>query len=312
MADFLNIEIPLLRPNHIIDWRHFSWRLLKFGINLIICNRGHIRPQLHSTLFVLFLVPFKASIGISEVENYLPVINRQQNNLTDYNAKNLRSTVSFNVPVRSLTFRTTFKWTHNGAVLVAGNSSRVYVNSSNGALNIFNSTLEDEGAYQFFTSNELGTMFARKFWMKFAGDFIVHWFPLDVILSLRPLIMTIMIMSVFWSSFFSLWSISLPHHTHQPHYDSRRALRSSLPPAFVQLPWPRIRLDFCNGASHFKQLGASNRYGTKRRSALFICWCKWLWHFYEPKKWNIKPSEMQSTWCILRNRASRLFSNQQH
>ena len=168
-------------------------------------------------MFVLFLVPFKASIGISEVENYLPVINRQQNNLTDYNAKNLSSRISFDVPVRSLTLRTTFKWTHNGAVLVAGDSSRV--NSSNGALDIFNSTLEDDGAYQFFTSNELGTMFARKFWIKFAGDFIVHWFPLDVILSLIPLIMTMMIISVFWSSFFSLWSISLPHLTHQPHYD---------------------------------------------------------------------------------------------
>ncbi|XP_044174180.1 uncharacterized protein LOC114947269 isoform X5 [Acropora millepora] len=108
-------------------------------------------------------VPFKASIGISEVENYLPVINRQQNNLTNYNAKNLRSTVSFKVPVRSLTLQTTFKWTHNGAVLVASR-----VNSSNGAFDIVNSTLEDEGAYQFFTSNELGTMFARKFWIKFA------------------------------------------------------------------------------------------------------------------------------------------------
>ncbi|XP_074636328.1 uncharacterized protein LOC141894547 isoform X1 [Acropora palmata] len=113
-------------------------------------------------------VPFKASIGISEVENYLPVINRQQNNLTDYNAKNLSSRISFDVPVRSLTLRTTFKWTHNGSVLVAGNSSRVNVNSSNGALNIFYSKLEDQGAYQFFTSNELGTMFARKFWIKFA------------------------------------------------------------------------------------------------------------------------------------------------
>ena len=129
-------------------------------------------------MFVLFLVPFKASIGISEVENYLPVINRQQNNLTDYNAKNLSSRISFDVPVRSLTLRTTFKWTHNGSVLVAGNSSRVHVNSSNGALNIFYSKSEDQGAYQFFTSNELGTMFARKFWIKFAGDFIVHWFPL--------------------------------------------------------------------------------------------------------------------------------------
>ncbi|XP_044174176.1 uncharacterized protein LOC114947269 isoform X3 [Acropora millepora] len=113
-------------------------------------------------------VPYKASIGISEVENYLPVINRQQNNLTNYNAKNLSSRISFDVPVRSLTLRTTFKWTHNGAVLVAGNSSRVHVNSSNGALNIFYSKLEDEGAYQFFMSNELGTMFARKFWIKFA------------------------------------------------------------------------------------------------------------------------------------------------
>ena len=158
-------------------------------------------------MFVLFLVPFKASIGISEVENYLPVINRQQNNLTNYNAKNLRSRLSFDVPVRSLTLRTTFNWTHNGTVLVAGNSSRVHVKSSNGALNIFYSKLEDEGAYQFFASNELGTMFARKFWIKFAGDFIVHWFPLDVILSLRPLIMMMMIISVFWSSFFSLWSI---------------------------------------------------------------------------------------------------------
>ena len=126
----------------------------------------------------MILVPFKASIGISEVENYLPVINRQQNNLTNYNAKNLRSRLSFDVPVRSLTLRTTFNWTHNGTVLVAGNSSRVHVNSSNGALDIFHSKLEDEGAYQFFTSNEFGTMFARKFWMKFAGDFIVHWFPL--------------------------------------------------------------------------------------------------------------------------------------
>ncbi|XP_068752097.1 uncharacterized protein [Montipora capricornis] len=113
-------------------------------------------------------VPFKASIGISEVENYLPVINRQQNNLTDYNAKNLSSRISFDVPVRSLTLQTIFKWTHNGAVLVAGNSSRVHVNSSNGALDIFYSKLEDEGAYQFFTSNEFGAMFARKFWMKFA------------------------------------------------------------------------------------------------------------------------------------------------
>ncbi|XP_044174181.1 adhesion G-protein coupled receptor G4-like [Acropora millepora] len=113
-------------------------------------------------------VPFKASIGISEVENYLPVINRQQNNLTNYNAKNLRSRLSFDVPVRSLTLRTTFNWTHNGTVLVAGNSSRVHVKSSNGALNIFYSKLEDEGAYQFFASNELGTMFARKFWIKFA------------------------------------------------------------------------------------------------------------------------------------------------
>ena len=127
-------------------------------------------------MFVFFLVPFKASIGISEVENYLPVINRQQNNLTDYNAKNLSSRISFDVPVRSLTLGTTFKWTHNGAVLVAGDSSRV--NSSNGALDIFSSTLEDEGVYQFFTSNELGTMFARKVWIKFAGDFIIHWFPL--------------------------------------------------------------------------------------------------------------------------------------
>ena len=167
----------------------------------------------------MFLVPFKASIGISGVENYLPVINRQQNNLTNYNAKNLSSRISFDVPVRSLTLRTTFKWTHNGAVLVAGNSSRVHVNSSNGALDIFHSKLEDEGAYQFFASNELGTMFARKFWIKFAGDFIVLWFPFDVILSLRPLILMMMIISVFWSSFFSLWSISLPHLTHQRHYD---------------------------------------------------------------------------------------------
>ena len=76
--------------------------------------------------------------------------------------------------------------------------------SSNGALDILFSKWEDEGAYQFFTSNEFGPMFARKFWIK---------------LSLRPLIMTIMIISVFWSSFFSLWGIWLPHHTHQPHYD---------------------------------------------------------------------------------------------
>ncbi|XP_074637127.1 uncharacterized protein LOC141895246 isoform X2 [Acropora palmata] len=127
-------------------------------------------------------VPFKASIGISEVENYLPVINRQQNNLTNYNAKNLRSRLSFDIPVRSLTLRTTFNWTHNGTVLVAGNSSRVHEKSSNGALNIFYSKLEDEGAYQFFASNELGTMFARKFWIKFAvsGAFRSPTSPINV------------------------------------------------------------------------------------------------------------------------------------
>ncbi|KAK2547207.1 Adhesion G protein-coupled receptor L3 [Acropora cervicornis] len=116
------------------------------------------------------------------VENYLPVINRQQNNLTNYNAKNLRSRLSFDIPVRSLTLRTTFNWTHNGTVLVAGNSSRVHVKSSNGALNIFYSKLEDEGAYQFFASNELGAMFARKFWIKFAvsGAFRSPTSPINV------------------------------------------------------------------------------------------------------------------------------------
>ena len=135
---------------------------------------------------------------------------------------------------------------------------------------------------------------------------------LDIILLLRLLIMMTMTMTmtVLLSSFFSLWGISLPYNSHQLHNDWRRALRSSLPPAWVQLPSPRIRLDFWNGASHFKQLGASNRYGTKRRSALFICWCKWLWDFYEPKKWNIKPSEMQS--IIQSNRTSCLFLHQHH
>ena len=74
--------------------------------------------------------------------------------------------------------RSTFKWTHNGTVLAVRNFGRVRVRSTNGALDIFSSKLEDEGVYQFFNSNELGTMFSRKFWMKFAGDFIVHWFPL--------------------------------------------------------------------------------------------------------------------------------------
>ncbi|XP_068715241.1 neuroglian-like isoform X2 [Montipora foliosa] len=113
-------------------------------------------------------VPFKASIGISEVENYLPVITRQQNNLTNYNAAKLQSHISFGGPVRPLVLRTTFKWTHNSTGLALTNFGRVRVRSSNGALDILFSKWEDQGAYQFFTSNEFGPMFARKFWIKFA------------------------------------------------------------------------------------------------------------------------------------------------
>ncbi|XP_044174123.1 fibropellin-3-like [Acropora millepora] len=68
---------------------------------------------------------FKASIGISDVENYLPVIIGHQNDLTNYNAPRLRSRISFPVPFRSLTLRSTFKWTHNGTVLPVRNFGRV-------------------------------------------------------------------------------------------------------------------------------------------------------------------------------------------
>ncbi|XP_074635576.1 uncharacterized protein LOC141893971 isoform X3 [Acropora palmata] len=117
---------------------------------------------------------FKASIGISDVENYLPVIIGHQNDLTNYNAPRLRSRISFPVPFRSLTLQSTFKWTHNGTVLSLTNFGRVYVRSTTGVLNIFRSTLEDEGIYQSFISNELGTMFGRKFRMKFrvSGAFL--------------------------------------------------------------------------------------------------------------------------------------------
>ena len=129
-----------------------------------------------NSAFVCFVsVTFKASIGISDVENYLPVIIGHQNDLTNYNAPRLTLRISFPVPFRSLTLRSTFKWTHNGTVLPVRNFGRVFVRPTTGVLNIFPSILEDEGVYQSFISNELGTMFGRKFRMKFRGDLIIHF-----------------------------------------------------------------------------------------------------------------------------------------
>ena len=135
-----------------------------------------VDPKLNLVCFVS--VTFKESIGIFDVENYLPVIIGRQSDLTNYNAPRLGSTISLGVPVRSLTLRSTFKWTHNGTVLPGKHFGPVYVLSTNGQLIIRRSVLEDEGIYQSFISNELGTMFGRTFLMKFTGDLIIHLWPL--------------------------------------------------------------------------------------------------------------------------------------
>ena len=173
------IEIPPFRPNQIIEskckatFRDAYWNLACFLLLAIMGISVLVNPKLN--LCVCFVsVTFKASIGISDVENYLPVIIGHQNDLTNYIAPRLTSRISFAVPFRSWTLRSTFKWTHNGTVLPVRNFGRVYVRSTIGVLNIFPSILEDEGVYQSFISNELGTMFDRKFRMKFRGDLIIH------------------------------------------------------------------------------------------------------------------------------------------
>jgi len=113
-------------------------------------------------------VSFKASIGIYGVESYLPGIQGESADMTNFNAKRLGSSVFLDVTTPQLSSPNTFKWTLNGTSLDPAIKSDIYI-SPNGRLSIYGGSLADEGVYQVFVTNEFGTLFSRKIELKFAG-----------------------------------------------------------------------------------------------------------------------------------------------
>lgn len=105
-------------------------------------------------------VSFKASIGIYDVESYLPGFTAEVPDMINFNAKRLRYSVSLTFQPKPHSIPTIFNWTLNGTTLDRQKS---------GGLSIRRGSLADEGEYQFFMSNEFGTLFSRKVKLKFAG-----------------------------------------------------------------------------------------------------------------------------------------------
>ncbi|XP_068679379.1 fibronectin type III domain-containing protein-like [Montipora foliosa] len=124
---------------------------------------------------------FQASIGIYDVNTYLPVILGEGRDMTEYNAQRLRRRISFTFALRSQDIRSTFNWTLNGTVLELANW-RFRVDNILGSLTIYFTTLADEGVYQVFVSNEFGKLLGRKIPLKFAvtGDFLSPNTPINL------------------------------------------------------------------------------------------------------------------------------------
>ena len=120
-------------------------------------------------LFFYISVTFEASIGIYDANRYLPVIRGEMGDMTEYNAQRLRRWIHFTFGLRSPDIRSTFNWTRNGTVLELA-SWRFRVDNILGSLTISLSSLDDEGVYQVFVSNEFGTLLGRKIPLKFAGE----------------------------------------------------------------------------------------------------------------------------------------------
>ncbi|XP_068678794.1 uncharacterized protein [Montipora foliosa] len=124
---------------------------------------------------------FEASIGIYDANRYLPVIRGEVGDMTEYNAQRLRRWIHFTFALRSRDIRSTFNWTRNGTVLELA-SWRFRVDNILGTLTISFSSLDDEGVYQVFVSNEFGTLLGRKIPLKFAvtGGFLSPNTPINL------------------------------------------------------------------------------------------------------------------------------------
>ncbi|XP_068748804.1 neurofascin-like [Montipora capricornis] len=122
---------------------------------------------------------FEASIGIYDVNGYLPVIIGE---VGEYNAQRLRRTINFTIAIQSRDIRSTFNWTLNGTVLEPAKNFRIAVDNILGTLTINSSTLADEGVYQVFVSNEFGALLGRKIPLKFAvtGHFLSPTTPINL------------------------------------------------------------------------------------------------------------------------------------
>ena len=119
------------------------------------------------TLLGFISVSFKASVGIYGVESYLPGIQDEPADMTNFNAKRLGSFFSWDVTTPPLSSPNTFKWTLNGTLLDPAINDRIGI--SDGRLFIYGGSLAEEGTYQVFVTNEFGTLFSRKIKLKFAG-----------------------------------------------------------------------------------------------------------------------------------------------
>ena len=121
-------------------------------------------------MFVFFIsVPFKVRIGISGVEGNLPIIRTGTADMTNFRARQLGSRVTISFASGFQQTKTTYKWTLNGTILKPGINPRLFISTDISQLSIRLGSLADEGAYQLFASNEFGTLFSRKIWLKFSG-----------------------------------------------------------------------------------------------------------------------------------------------
>lgn len=124
---------------------------------------------------------FKASIGISQIERYLPGITNEPADMTNFNAKRLGRRVIFSFTGIPDSRPNTYNWTLNGTTLDPATNSRISL-SDNGHLTIWSGSLADEGEYQVFVSNEFGTLFSRKMKLKFSvtGSFSFPNSPINI------------------------------------------------------------------------------------------------------------------------------------
>ena len=89
--------------------------------------------------------------------------------MTNFRARRLGSRVFMSFDGGFPQTPITYKWALNGTILDPRKNGRLSISTGTGQLTIRSGSLANEGAYQLFASNEFGTLFSRKIWLKFSG-----------------------------------------------------------------------------------------------------------------------------------------------